>query len=424
MTRQVLARVLVVFTAFFGWNSSARGEVLWDNFGDSFAVDPIDGYDVVGPHSPDMLETRQAMPFLVTGGDFYLASVEVPLVGTDSVSVHTVRVAVYSTVAGIPGTELDAVNVSVGSDPELVTAYYLGATVLLEGRQYWAVVGGVGAAEVRWLDPDPPLTGTRATRIARGPGLPLGFWQLDTNADESAFRVHGATEPGLCVGVVCMPSDQCHVAGACDPVTGLCTDPSEPDGTSCDDGNPDTIDDQCVMGVCDSLNPCAGVDCSDHGFCDDSTGLCSCDDGWTGDDCAVLLDSDGDGLPDLDDVCPDEDASGFDADGDGCIDTFDGLADLIIDLPNESVAAEIKRSLVAKLAAAERRLAKNGICAAIHSLEALQREIRAQRGHKIDAETADMLLDYIENLIAQLLLDLPSQQRCGAKRKQAGHRTR
>jgi hypothetical protein len=58
---------------------------------------------------------------------------------------------------------------------------------------------------------------------------------------------------GVCIGgnpVVCTPSDQCHVAGTCDPATGLCSDPAKPDGTSCHDGNACTTDDVCTDGTC------------------------------------------------------------------------------------------------------------------------------------------------------------------------------
>jgi len=53
----------------------------------------------------------------------------------------------------------------------------------------------------------------------------------------------------LCANVVCEASDQCHVAGTCDPATGECSDPAADDGTACDDGNACTAD-ACLAGVC------------------------------------------------------------------------------------------------------------------------------------------------------------------------------
>ncbi len=54
----------------------------------------------------------------------------------------------------------------------------------------------------------------------------------------------------LCAGVICSASDPCHDIGICNPLTGLCSDPTKPDGTSCDDGNPATSNDQCISGTC------------------------------------------------------------------------------------------------------------------------------------------------------------------------------
>ncbi len=54
----------------------------------------------------------------------------------------------------------------------------------------------------------------------------------------------------LGIGLACNPSDQCHVAGVCDPLTGICSNPLAPNGTVCNDGNPCTFGEVCVSGVC------------------------------------------------------------------------------------------------------------------------------------------------------------------------------
>ena len=53
----------------------------------------------------------------------------------------------------------------------------------------------------------------------------------------------------VCSGVVCTPLDTCSLAGTCG-VGGVCSNPSKPDGASCDDGNPRTLSDTCSAGVC------------------------------------------------------------------------------------------------------------------------------------------------------------------------------
>ena len=82
---------------------------------------------------------------------------------------------------------------------------------------------------------------------------------------------------GACVGgppVVCVPLDACHRAGACDPATG-CSQPAAPDGTLCDDASVCTRDDACQGGLCVGVpsTVCVPLDqCHDAGVCDPATG--------------------------------------------------------------------------------------------------------------------------------------------------------
>lgn len=51
--------------------------------------------------------------------------------------------------------------------------------------------------------------------------------QLDSDAD-------GIGDACECLEVACAPLDACHVAGTCDPATGICTTPVAEDGTACE----------------------------------------------------------------------------------------------------------------------------------------------------------------------------------------------
>jgi len=138
-------------------------------------------------------------------------------------------------------------------------------------------------------------------------------------------------QSGSCIGadpVVCTASDQCHNAGTCDPDTGICSDPPKPDGTSCDDGDLCTQTDTCQSGVCTGADPvvCSALDqCHDVGTCNPSTGNCSnptkpdgtaCNDGnpcssldtcQSGTCTAGATDKDTDGDTYFDWACPDGD---------------------------------------------------------------------------------------------------------------------
>ena len=86
---------------------------------------------------------------------------------------------------------------------------------------------------------------------------------------------------GTCVGsnpVVCAAPDQCHVAGTCAPATGLCSNPTKPNGSTCNDGNACTRTDSCQAGTCTGANPvvCTASDqCHAVGTCAPATGVCS-----------------------------------------------------------------------------------------------------------------------------------------------------
>src|SRR5439155_473526 len=96
-----------------------------------------------------------------------------------------------------------------------------------------------------------------------------------------ASRRENTCQAGVCTGanpVTCTASDQCHVAGTCNAATGLCSNPNATDGTSCRDGSACTQTDTCQAGVCTGANPvtCTASDqCHVAGTCNPATGLCS-----------------------------------------------------------------------------------------------------------------------------------------------------
>lgn len=79
----------------------------------------------------------------------------------------------------------------------------------------------------------------------------------------------------LCADVTCVAKDQCHVPGSCDPLTGECTDPLAADDTSCDDGNACTEGDTCQAGACIGGAPLvcpAPLACQEAATCEPSVG--------------------------------------------------------------------------------------------------------------------------------------------------------
>jgi hypothetical protein len=95
-------------------------------------------------------------------------------------------------------------------------------------------------------------------------------------SDNNLCTTSDSCQGGLCVGAnpkPCTASDQCHVAGTCDPASGNCSNPSKPNNSACSDGDVCTLVDTCQSGVCTTdptkKQTCRAKDqCHDVGTCD------------------------------------------------------------------------------------------------------------------------------------------------------------
>jgi beta-glucanase (GH16 family) len=85
------------------------------------------------------------------------------------------------------------------------------------------------------------------------PSLCTGLPDGTSCSDGNLCNGQETCETGACVAgipVTCEPLDSCHVAGTCSPSTGLCSNPSAPNGTSCPTGNACDGEGTCQSGVC------------------------------------------------------------------------------------------------------------------------------------------------------------------------------
>jgi len=188
------------------------------------------------------------------------------------------------------------------------------------------------------------------------------------------------------------------------------------DGDGYSDGTTDTI--SCTRpagyklaseltatsGDCDdgsaAINPgatevCNGADdnCDgniDEGFTDtDNDGAANC----------VDPDDDNDGVLDENDVCQFEDATGQDANIDGCIDKIENFPQVMKDI---NLPGGTENSLTSKVENAQASIESGNTETTINKLEAFINQVEAQRGKKISEENADMLIQYATNLINSL----------------------
>ena len=107
-------------------------------------------------------------------------------------------------------------------------------------------------------------------------------------------------------------------------------------------------------------------------------------------------DDDNDGVPDVDDACPLEDATGQDADVDGCIDTIDDMETVIEEL---NLPGGTESSIQSKISNALESIEKGKKGAAVNQLKAFINQVNAQKGKKIPKKDADMLISFANNVI-------------------------
>jgi hypothetical protein len=94
----------------------------------------------------------------------------------------------------------------------------------------------------------------------------------------SRIAVLRLNPPPSCFGVVCAPPNQCQASVSCNLRTRRCSYTPKPAGAACDDGNPDTVNDECNGGSCAGI-PLPADDPSTPG--DDRPGRITCLDGST-----------------------------------------------------------------------------------------------------------------------------------------------
>jgi hypothetical protein len=95
------------------------------------------------------------------------------------------------------------------------------------------------------------------------------------------------------------------------------------------------------------------------------------------------------------DVCPDENPSGYDANGDGCIDRLEDLPRVIRE--ETSLAKRLQLSLTAMVNRAIAARERGSVRAARQMLAGFCNRVRAQRGKKVSQGDADLLIAFATN---------------------------
>lgn len=186
-----------------------------------------------------------------------------------------------------------------------------------------------------------------------------------------------AEVPGQCTSL-----DQCHVAGVCDPATGMCSNPVKRDGSACNDGSACTQGETCQNGICiggAALVCDDGDRCTEDG-CDASSGCTKTERPPTepaGVTCMVENMRDTLREPPPQPVCPRR-----------CPDSLQGRLTKVAQLINESVTAPKEKRCMRKLRAAVR--ASKALQGRIAKLAKGGRLVPPDRGQRLSAEATKM----------------------------------
>ncbi len=90
--------------------------------------------------------------------------------------------------------------------------------------------------------------------------------------DGNACTRYDICKAGACLGTSPIECN-CHITDVCNPVTGTCSEPAKPDGSSCDDGNTCTQNSACKAGICVGTEP---IECDvgpcEEAYCDPQLG--------------------------------------------------------------------------------------------------------------------------------------------------------
>jgi hypothetical protein len=105
-----------------------------------------------------------------------------------------------------------------------------------------------------------------ADRLTQGT---VGFWAFEPGGqywDDLEVRALDASGTGGCDPFACNDGNPC-TSDSCD-MSG-CSNLPEPDGTVCNDGNSNTVNDVCIKGSCEGIIPACTSDahCNDGNFC-------------------------------------------------------------------------------------------------------------------------------------------------------------
>jgi hypothetical protein len=160
-----LIRFAILVTALGAVPPGANADAVVDRFDAGGTFHPTDNLAAIkirkDPFGPPLHAIRAAAQFTVSGGDFTLSSVTLPISVQNSPSGDFLRVRVTSDSDGAPGATLEVLSESQGVWPQFANPFTTTTTLasathppLLDGQSYWIVTEPttIPLGESLWID--------------------------------------------------------------------------------------------------------------------------------------------------------------------------------------------------------------------------------------------------------------------------------
>ncbi|HYE62170.1 MAG TPA: choice-of-anchor R domain-containing protein [Phycisphaerales bacterium] len=186
---------ITAITALTATHTSA--DVLFSNFGPGDSYDTVYGWTLSygGPLGGDAFE--DAVPFTVTGGNYYFDSAEVAVnhfYGPDRVFF-----TLHADASGVPGAVLDQTSaggtITPGTMPPPMLAPFGGDVILQNGQTYWLSLRTEETdAHLSWAYNVVDDFGLRAWQVNNGPWNPATGIP-GTDSERAAFRINATPVP-------------------------------------------------------------------------------------------------------------------------------------------------------------------------------------------------------------------------------------
>jgi hypothetical protein len=205
----ILACAILAFLAVVFLATGVQATVIFDNFDSGGGFSGTDNYvaaDAISTPQPITVADRAAAQFVVTGSDFNLNSITLPISFQGTGPNNTLRVRLTGDSGGVPGSTVEVLSLNqiwpAFSNPFTTTTTLTSANhpLLSAGGQYWIVteltafVDRNQAVDYRWSSNTSGATVPFLQQQKTG-GLPTDPWTATSVNGKVAFRVEGTPVP-------------------------------------------------------------------------------------------------------------------------------------------------------------------------------------------------------------------------------------